>query len=226
MSANTNQTGADPAPSDAMVASGPMHRLGLAVEDSHEAAAWFGRVFGAKPFGDSFVPWMADGVSVREEIRAQEGSDSRMLWHGGYPLLLLSPFGSGGYVERHLSRWGPGVHSLAWEIEDMWGADARLRGHGLSIAGVNIPGRHFFVHPRDTDGVMIEFTDTFWNDDPRRGAPAIAEDGGLIKGHPWRGSAASSRTQPPPRSCCPTWRARARWTATSVARRTWSARST
>jgi hypothetical protein len=159
-----------------------MHRLAVAVEDSAAAADWFGRTFGAKPFGNSYVPFMADNADVREEIRSQEGSDSRMLWHGGYPFLLLSPFGSGGYVERHLQRWGPGLHSLAWEIEDMWGADARLRTRGLGITGVNIPGRHFFVHPRDTHGVMVEFTDTYWRDDPRRGAPAISEDGGVVQG--------------------------------------------
>jgi catechol 2,3-dioxygenase-like lactoylglutathione lyase family enzyme len=159
-----------------------MHRLALAVHDSDEAAKWFRRVFGAGTLGGSVVPFLPDTPSVMEDIRHLEGSDSRMLWHGGYPLLIMAPFGRNGYVANHLERWGPGIHSLAWEIEDMWGTDARLRAQGRAITGVNIPGRHFFLHPRDTHGVLIEFTDTFWKGDPRRGGPPTDEGGGIVEG--------------------------------------------
>jgi hypothetical protein len=159
-----------------------MHRLALAVDDSEAAAGWYRRIFGAGTFGESVVPYLPDTPSVIEDIRQLEGSDSRMLWHGGYPLLIMAPYGSNGYVKNHLDRWGPGIHSLAWEIEDMWGTDARLRAEGLAVTGVNIPGRHFFVHPRDTHGVLIEFTDTSWKDDPRRGGPPVEESGGVVEG--------------------------------------------
>src|SRR5438309_1174339 len=139
----------------ALIEPGPMHRLAVAVEDSEAAATRFTRLFGAAPLGGAVVPFMPEDRSVMDDIRELEGSDSQMMWQGGYPLLFLAPFGEHGYVRQHLGRWGPGVHSLAWEIEDMWGADARLRAQGIRITGVNIPGRHFFLHPRDTHGVLI-----------------------------------------------------------------------
>jgi catechol 2,3-dioxygenase-like lactoylglutathione lyase family enzyme len=161
---------------------GTMHRLGLAVRDSAQAVQWYGHMFGAKPFGKSFMPFATDDPSLSAEVREQEGADSTLMWHGGFPLLFLAPLGDEGVVGRHLQRWGTGVHSLAWEIDDMWGVDSRLRHRGMRITGISIPGRHFFVHPRDTDGVMIEFTDTYWLDDPRRGAVPISESGGVVEG--------------------------------------------
>jgi 4-hydroxyphenylpyruvate dioxygenase-like putative hemolysin len=170
-----------------LVEAGTMHRLAVAVEDSDAASAWWQRVFGTAPVTRVAIPHestesAAAEQSTIDDMRAQEGSDSRMVWHGGYPLLFLAPWGEDGYVHRHLRRWGTGLHSLAWEIEDMWGADASLRAAGYSITGVNIAGRHFFLHPRETHGVMLEFTDTYFEGDVRRGGPRPDESGGLIEG--------------------------------------------
>jgi len=151
-----------------IIKAGPVHRLAVAVEDSDAAAGWFRQTFGASDLGAAGIPFLDDTATVVEEIRRMEGSHSQMFWQAGCPLLFLAPLGDGGYVHQHLRRWGPGVHSLAWEIDDMWSADARLRQRELRITGVNIPGRHFFLHPRDTDGVLIEFTDTYFEGDPRR----------------------------------------------------------
>jgi hypothetical protein len=170
-----------------LVEAGTMHRLAVAVEDSDAASAWWHRLFGTADVTRITIPHQppeeaAAPQSTVDDMRAQEGSDSRMVWHGGYPLLFLAPWGEDGYVHRHLGRWGPGLHSLAWEIEDMWGADARLRAAGITITGVNVDGRHFFLHPRDTHGVMLEFTDTYFSGDVRRGGPVPDERGGLIEG--------------------------------------------
>ena len=170
-----------------IVRAGPVHRLAVAVEDSDAAAAWFRQTFGASDLGAAGIPFLDETATVVDEIRRMEGSHSQMFWQAGCPLLFLAPLGNAGYVHQHLSRWGPGVHSLAWEIDDMWSADARLRERDLRITGVNIPGRHFFLHPRDTDGVLIEFTDTYFERDPRRsGAPSDDPEGGCQKPG-WRG---------------------------------------
>jgi hypothetical protein len=152
-----------------IVKAGPVHRLAVAVQDSDAAADWFRGTFGASDLGRAGIPFLNDTATVVEEIRRMEGSHSQLFWQAGCPLLFLAPLGEAGYVHQHLRRWGPGVHSLAWEIDDMWSADARLRERDFHITGVNVPGRHFFVHPRDTDGVLIEFTDTYFEGDPRRG---------------------------------------------------------
>jgi 4-hydroxyphenylpyruvate dioxygenase-like putative hemolysin len=164
----------------AMFTAGAMHRVAVAVENDEAAPGWFARVFGWTDVGRAVVPFLAEGAAIDEEIRQLEGSSNRITWHGGYPLLFLSPFGEDGYVHQHLRRWGPGLHSLAWEIDDMWAPAERLRARGLRITGVNIPGRHFFLHPRDTHGVLIEFTDTYWASDPRRGDPPPIPTSGII----------------------------------------------
>src|SRR5580700_1867471 len=110
----------------AMISPGPMHRLAVAVENPEDAPRWFARVFGWAEVGTAVIPFAAEGSTTSEEIRELEGSDNRMTWHGGYPLLFLSPFGEDGYVHQHLRRFGPGLHSLAWEVEDMWGPAERL----------------------------------------------------------------------------------------------------
>jgi hypothetical protein len=170
-----------------LVEAGTMHRLAVAVDDSDAASAWWRRLFGTAEVTRITIPHQApeDAAapqSTVDDMRAQEGSDSRMVWHGGYPLLFLAPWGEDGYVHRHIRRWGTGLHSLAWEIEDMWGADARLRAAGYSITGVNVDGRHFFLHPRETHGVMLELTDTYFEGDVRRGGPRPDESGGLVEG--------------------------------------------
>ncbi|HEX4244901.1 MAG TPA: VOC family protein, partial [Acidimicrobiales bacterium] len=62
---------------------------------------------------------------------------------------------------------------LAWEVEDMWSAQNLLMERGIGIGAVNIPGRHFFMHPRDTHGVLMEWTDDSFGGNERR-----ADEGG------------------------------------------------
>ena len=155
------------------------HRLALAVRDAGKADEWFRDIFGAVPISGVNAP-------RRDDPTAQggadlEGTDTRMLWHGGYPMILLSGGLPGGPVAGFLERYGPAVHSLAWEIEDMWGVEHGLRDHGIHITGVNVPGRHFFMHPRDTHGVLLEWTDDQIPGDSRRpGVPAPGEGGGVV----------------------------------------------
>lgn len=110
-----------------MIDPGPMHRLAVAVENAKDAPGWFARVFGWAEVGSAVIPFGSPSPNMAEEIRQLEGSENAMSWHGGFPLLFLSPFGEDGYVRQHLRRWGPGIHSLAWEVEDMWGPAERLR---------------------------------------------------------------------------------------------------
>jgi len=72
------------------------------------------------------------------------------------------------------------VHSLAWEIEDMWSLEHLLAEREIRITGVNIPGRHFFMHPQDTQGLLIEWTDTHVAGDWRDGNPVPVEGGGAV----------------------------------------------
>jgi hypothetical protein len=152
----------------ALVSPGYLHRVALAVDDAGVADEWFTRVLGVGSLGDDAEPG-----ERRSEIRSGEeadlaGTETRMFWLGGYPFILLSKGVPGGPVAKFLSRYGPAVHSLAWEIEDMWTTQNLLIQQEIRIGAVNIPGRHFFMHPRDTHGVLMEWTDDSFGPNGRR----------------------------------------------------------
>ena len=77
-------------------------------------------------------------------------------------------------MARFLERYGPGVHSLAWRSRTC-GPSRTSLSRGIRIGAVNIPGRHFFMHPRDTHGVLME-----WTDDTFGGNKRHQDEGGAI----------------------------------------------
>lgn len=175
------------------VDAGRFHRLGLAVKDAGAAAEWYQHILGAAPLRGTERPHQgSDDMPDASGVADLEGADTRMVWHGGYPAIFLAASAPDGVVGRFLARWGPGVHSVAWEVADLWTSEHHLRALGIGITGVNVPGRHFFQHPRDTHGVLMEWTDTFFAEDHRgpRGmvvspgqvVPAPGEGGGVVGG--------------------------------------------
>jgi catechol 2,3-dioxygenase-like lactoylglutathione lyase family enzyme len=130
---------------------GPLHRLGLAVDDADATASWFERVLGAGS--------IATLSSATESAGDPDGGYMRMLSLAGQPFLLMSPSSGGGFLAGFLDRFGPSVHSLAWEIDDLWGVEHLLELRGIRITGVSVEGRHFFMHPKDTHGLLMEWTD-------------------------------------------------------------------
>lgn len=142
----------------ALIEPGPLHRVALAVEDASAANEWFEQVLGVSSLGPErqAAPGELGAAASEDDL---EGTDTRIFRLGGFPFILLSKGAPGGPVSNFLSRWGPGVHSLAWEVDDMWTVQNLLIRSGVRIGAVNIPGRHFFMHPRDTHGVLMEWTD-------------------------------------------------------------------
>ena len=138
---------------------GPLHRVALAVEDVVAATDWLTTVLGATAIDmDRDVDRHPGDLGLARQGDL-EGADVHLLRLGGHPFVLLSKGVAGGPIAKFLERHGPGVHSLAWEVEDMWSVQNLLIERGIRIAAVNVPGRHFFMHPRDTCGVLMEWTD-------------------------------------------------------------------
>lgn len=163
----------------ALVQPGFFHRLGLVVDDPDAAGRWYERVMGCTPVRGSERPHQDVPVA---NVLDLDGATSKMFWHGGLPLILLGAATPDGPVGRFMARWGAGLHSVAWEIDDMWTVEHLLRQRDIRITGVNVPGRHFFMHPADTDGVLMEWTDTSISGDPRRGHPVPVESDGVVGG--------------------------------------------
>lgn len=139
---------------------GHCHRIALAVHDCKGAVAQWRHVFGA-------------GVMVDALHDDLDGSDMGIVWLGDVPFLALAASEPDSVVGRWLAKHGPGVQSLAWEVPDMWRSQNRLQQAGIGITGVHIEGRHFFMHPRDTYGLLLELTDDRLPNDPRNGGTPV-----------------------------------------------------
>ncbi|HLM18349.1 MAG TPA: VOC family protein [Acidimicrobiia bacterium] len=147
---------------------GNCHRIALAVHDFAGAVAQWRRVFGAGVMLDA----------VHDDL---DGSEMGIVWMGDVPFLALAAADPDGLVGRWLAKNGPGVQSLAWEVPDMWAVQNHLMQAGIGITGVHIEGRHFFMHPRDTFGLMLELTDDRLPGDPRNGLSPTGGGDGVVQ---------------------------------------------
>jgi hypothetical protein len=147
---------------------GNCHRIALAVHDLDGALTQWRHVFGAGVMLDA----------VHDDL---DGSTMGIVWMGDVPVLALASADPDGLVGRWLARNGPGVQSLAWEVPDMWASQNHLMQAGIGITGVHIEGRHFFMHPRDTFGLMLELTDDRLPGDPRNGLSPTGGGDGLVQ---------------------------------------------
>jgi hypothetical protein len=144
---------------------GNCHRIALAVHDVDGTVDQWRRVFGAAVMVDR----------IHDDL---DGSDMGIVWMGDIPFLALGAADPQGVVGRWIAKNGPGVQSLAWEVPDMWAAQNSLQQVGIGITGVHIEGRHFFMYPRDTFGLLLELTDDRLPGDPRNaGVPTGGGDG-------------------------------------------------
>jgi hypothetical protein len=99
------------------------------------------------------------------------GRRGGMTWIGDNSIEVAQPIVAGHATQKFLERFGPGMHSLAFEIEDL---DATL--DHLAAAGVALGTRPLdwfcFTDPRTTGGLLFEWSEHSVPEDPRDGAEA------------------------------------------------------
>jgi methylmalonyl-CoA/ethylmalonyl-CoA epimerase len=128
-----------------------LHRVAVAVEDTTAISKWFTRVLGAASLHRH------DPTESADIMGNLAGTDTTIIWSCGHPFVLLH----GPMVARFLERSGPGVQSMAWEVDDNWATEHAVRDRGIEVISPNIPGRFFFMRPKDTSGLLIEFCDAW-----------------------------------------------------------------
>ena len=125
-----------------------IHHVGIAVHDLDASLAPYKALFGA-------------AVEHRETLEEQ-GVEAVSLHIGPSRLELLAPLGPETTVAKFLSKRGPGLHHVAFEVDDLAGELARLRAAGTRLVD-DVPRRGLFglqvafVHPEATGGVLAEF---------------------------------------------------------------------
>lgn len=124
-----------------------IHHIGVAVADLDEAVATYARLLGA-------------GVEARETIESQ-GAEAVALHVGDSRVELLAPLEDDTPVGRFLARRGPGMHHVAYEVEDLRAELARLDREGVQLVDSE-PRRGLyglqvaFLHPDAAHGVLTE----------------------------------------------------------------------
>jgi methylmalonyl-CoA epimerase len=125
-----------------------VHHLGIAVDDLDAAIGTYAGLFGAT-------------VEHRDTVEEQ-GVEAASLRLGGSRIELLRPLGPDTPVGRFLAKRGPGMHHVAFEVEDVAAELDRLRADGVQLID-EAPRRGLFglevafVHPEATGGVLAEF---------------------------------------------------------------------
>src|SRR3954449_1240437 len=121
--------------------------VGVAVEDLDAALSLY--------TGPLAMP-----LQHRETVEEQ-GVDAALLDVGDGHVELLSPLGPETPVGKYLARKGPGLHHVAYAVEDIDAALARLKDAGLRLidetprTGIR-NSRVAFVHPGAAGGVLTE----------------------------------------------------------------------
>jgi methylmalonyl-CoA/ethylmalonyl-CoA epimerase len=124
--------------------------IGVAVEDVDAAIALYQDSFGME-------------LAHRETVESQ-GVEAVLLDVGDGHVELLAPLGPDTPVGKFMAKNGPGLHHVAYAVEDI---DATLEK--LSVAGLRLidseprvgirDSRVAFLHPRSTGGVLTEIVE-------------------------------------------------------------------
>jgi methylmalonyl-CoA/ethylmalonyl-CoA epimerase len=124
-----------------------IHHLGVAVEDLDEALSTYERLFGAELEHRATVP--------------DQGVEAAAVLVGDGRVELLEPLEADTPVGRFLANRGPGMHHVAYEVEDVQAAVASLAEAGAEMIDERPrPGlfglQVAFVHPDSVHGVLAE----------------------------------------------------------------------
>ncbi len=126
---------------------GRIDHVGVAVEDLEAAIGLYEKSFEME-------------LAHRETVESQ-GVEAVLLDVGDGHVELLRPLGPETAVGKFLARKGPGLHHVAYAVDDIDAALGRIAGAGLELidseARTGIRGsRVAFLHPRSTGGVLTE----------------------------------------------------------------------
>jgi methylmalonyl-CoA/ethylmalonyl-CoA epimerase len=126
---------------------GRIDHIGVAVADLDAAIALHEETYGM-------------AVAHRETVAAQ-GVEAVLLDVGENHVELLRPLAEDTTVGRFLARRGPGLHHVAYQVEDIEAALQALRARGVRLiderprAGIR-GSRVAFLHPEASGGVLTE----------------------------------------------------------------------
>jgi methylmalonyl-CoA/ethylmalonyl-CoA epimerase len=137
----------DAAVASILVEARAIHHVGVAVDDLDAAVATYERLFGGR-------------LEHRERVEEQ-GVEAASMRLGESRVELLAALGEDTPVGKFLAKRGPGMHHIAYAVDDVERALADLRTAGAELIDAE-PRRGMFglevafVHPDSVHGVLSE----------------------------------------------------------------------
>ena len=127
-----------------------LNHIAIAVPDLEVAVARFLDDFGLRH----------DGNEVVEAAQTTTAFFSVPETH----IELVHPLNGGGPISSYLEKRGGGLHHLCFRTDDIDADVARLKAKGYQFIGdAPTPGAHgsrvIFIHPKSSDGVLIELSE-------------------------------------------------------------------
>jgi methylmalonyl-CoA/ethylmalonyl-CoA epimerase len=127
-----------------------LHHVAIAVESLTEARKAYEGALGL-------------AASAVEHVEDQK-VNVLVLRAGAQRIELVEPAAPDSPISAFLRKRGGGLHHLAWKVDDVAAAIARLESAGVRmIDSAPRPGAHgtriAFVHPKSTGGVLMELVE-------------------------------------------------------------------
>lgn len=124
-----------------------INHIGIAVQKLDEQVAWYRDVLGLKFLGYEEVPSQKVRVAMFEV--------------GQTHIELLEPTAPDSPIAKHIEKKGPGIHHLAYEVDNLTQTIAHLQSNSVQmIDTAPRPGAHemeiAFVHPKSSCGILTE----------------------------------------------------------------------
>jgi methylmalonyl-CoA/ethylmalonyl-CoA epimerase len=124
-----------------------LEHIGIAVKNLDDANKLFARLLGTEHY-------------KIEEV-ASEGVRTSFFQIGGVKIELLEASHENSPIARFIGKRGEGIHHLAFEVTDIHESLKKYADQGYElINGEPKPGADnkliFFLHPKSTNGVLIE----------------------------------------------------------------------
>ena len=124
-----------------------IHHLGVAVDDLDAAVTTYERLFGAR-------------LEHRDTV-SEQGVEAASMRVGESRVELLASLGEETPVGKFLSKRGPGMHHVAFAVEDLDTSLAELERQGAELIDTSPRKGLFglqvaFVHPDSAHGVLAE----------------------------------------------------------------------
>jgi methylmalonyl-CoA/ethylmalonyl-CoA epimerase len=118
----------------------------MAVKDAGETAALLSKLFGFE--------------IAESHAEPQAGFHSTLISKNDVTLELIEPVGPQGMIQRFIEKRGSALHHISLQVADLSEEITRLKQLGVQFTSeqaADIAGsKLIFIHPRSTNGLLIE----------------------------------------------------------------------